>query len=67
VIVSSSESSTEVGVERWCCFDGSGFVLLYKRLDRGRFARVEPTRPADRSVTIAARELALLLEGVRPR
>lgn len=23
--------------------DGSGFVLLYKRLDRGRFARVEPT------------------------
>jgi transposase len=47
--------------------DGSGFVLLYKRLDRGRFARVEPTRPADRSVTIAARELALLLEGVRPR
>ena len=47
--------------------DGSGFVLLYKRLDRGRFARTEPTRPADRSVTIAARELALLLEGVRSR
>ena len=47
--------------------DGSGFVLLYKRLDRGRFARVEPTRPGDRSVTIAHRELALLLEGVRPR
>ena len=47
--------------------DGSGFVLLYKRLDRGRFARVEPTRPGDRSVTVAHRELALLLEGVRPR
>jgi transposase len=47
--------------------DGTGFVLLYKRLDRGRFARVEPTRPGDRSVTIAHRELALLLEGVRPR
>ena len=47
--------------------DGSGFVLLYKRLDRGRFARVEPVRSADRSVTLAARELAVLLEGVRSR
>ncbi len=47
--------------------DGSGFVLLYKRLDRGRFARLEPVRPADRSVTIAARELAVLLEGIRTR
>jgi transposase len=47
--------------------DGSGFVLLYKHLDRGHFARLEPTRPADRSVTLQARELAVLLEGVRTR
>lgn len=47
--------------------DGSGFVLLYKRLDRGRFAAISPTRPSDRSVSIAARELAVLLEGVRTR
>lgn len=26
--------------------DGSGFVLIYKRLDRGHFARMVPTRPA---------------------
>lgn len=47
--------------------DGSGFVLLYKRLDRGRFAALSPTRPSDRSVSLAARELAVLLEGVRSR
>ncbi len=47
--------------------DGSGFVLVYKRLDRGHFARMVPTRPADRSVTLQARELAVLLEGLRTR
>jgi hypothetical protein len=38
-----------------------------KRLDRGRFATLSPTRPSDRSVSLAARELAVLLEGVRSR
>jgi hypothetical protein len=66
-MVSSFESLGEGGAGCWSCFDRSGYVLVTKRLERGRFARVEPTRPADRSVTIAARELALLLEGVRPR
>jgi len=47
--------------------DGSGFVILYKRLDRGHFKRLDATRPGDRSVTIQPRELALLLEGVRAR
>jgi transposase len=47
--------------------DGSGFVLIYKRLDRGHFARMAPTRPGDRSVTLQARELAVLLEGLRTR
>jgi transposase len=47
--------------------DGSGFVLLYKRLDRGHFARLQAVRPGDMSVAIAARELAVLLEGVRSR
>lgn len=43
--------------------DGSGFVLLYKRLDQGRFVIPIPLRPGDRSVSIEPRELALLLEG----
>jgi transposase len=47
--------------------DGSGFVLLYKRLDRGRFAPLAPARPHDRAVAIQARELAVLLDGVRRR
>ena len=47
--------------------DGSGFVILYKRLDRGHFARLAPVRPHDRSVSIEARELAVLLEGLRTR
>jgi transposase len=47
--------------------DGSGFVILYKRLDRGHFVRLAPVGPHDRSVTIHARELAVLLEGIRTR
>lgn len=47
--------------------DGSGFVVLYKRLDRGHFLRLQPTRATDRSITLQARELAPLLEGIRLR
>jgi transposase len=43
--------------------DGSGFVLLYKRLDQHRFVIPMPVLPGDRSVAIEPRELALLLEG----
>lgn len=45
--------------------DGSGFVLLYKRLDRGHFVKLVPVGPHDRTVSIEARELAVLLEGIR--
>lgn len=47
--------------------DGSGFVILYKRLDRGHFARLTPVGLHDRSISIQARELAVLLEGIRTR
>lgn len=45
--------------------DGSGFVILYKRLDRGRFRVLAAVRPGERSVQLDGRELAPLLEGFR--
>ncbi len=44
-------------------WDGSGFVLYYKRLERGRFQR--PVRGADgERVRIDASQLAMLLDGI---
>ena len=43
--------------------DGSGLVILYKRLDAGRFLLPAALLAGDRSVRIEPRELALLLEG----
>jgi transposase len=45
--------------------DGTGFVILYKRLDERTFSVPKPTAPADRSVAIALDELALVLDGRR--
>lgn len=45
--------------------DGTGFVVLYKRLDERTFSVPRPTAPADRSVAIALEELALVLVGRR--
>lgn len=45
--------------------DGTGFVILYKRLDERTFNVPKPTLPADRSVAIACEELALVLNGRR--
>lgn len=47
--------------------DGTGFVILYKRLDERTFIVPMPTRPADRSVAISLDELALVLDGRRPQ
>ena len=44
--------------------DGRGYCLLYKRLDRGAY-RIPLAIPADaRHVSVSARELAMLLEGI---
>lgn len=44
--------------------DGSGLVIVYKRLDRGRFQIPAAVRPGERSVRIEPRELAVLLAGL---
>jgi transposase len=47
--------------------DGSGLVLLYKRLDQGRFQIPAAVLAGDRSVKIEPRELAVLLAGLERR
>ena len=44
-------------------WERGGFVLWYKRLERGRF-RVPGLGPEQKSVTLDAGQLAMLLEGV---
>jgi len=47
---------------------GSGLVILYRRLDAGRFRLPGAVLAGNRSVAIEPRVLALLLEGhIRPR
>lgn len=43
--------------------DGSGFVILYKRLDRGHFHVPAAVFPGDRAVRLDPRELAPVLDG----
>lgn len=44
--------------------DATGYCVIYKRLDRGTY-RIPLAIPSDATrVTISARELAILLEGV---
>ena len=45
-------------------WDGDGFALFYKRLERGRFAR---TVVNDLSVQMSKQELMMLLEGLSDR
>jgi len=44
-------------------FDRGGFVLWYKRLERGRF-RVPQFSTRKRSISLEASELAMLLDGI---
>ena len=45
-------------------WDRSGFWLLYKRLEQGRFRLPRPRREGDAGIEMEATELALLLEGI---
>lgn len=45
-------------------WDRTGYLILYKRLERGTFALATEPRSGERHVEIDAGELALMLEGV---
>ena len=44
-------------------WDHGGFVLWYKRLERGRF-RVPRVAPSERSVQLDGAQLTMLLDGI---
>jgi transposase len=44
--------------------DGRGYCLFYKRLDRGTYRIPLAIPPGARQVSVSARELALVLEGI---
>lgn len=45
------------------CWDEGGFVVYYKRLERGRFKLPRP-EPGEQTVQIDAASLAMLLQGI---
>jgi transposase len=48
------------------CWDRGGFVLYYKRLERGRF-RLPEVAPGSEEVQLDATQLAMLLDGIDVR
>lgn len=45
-------------------FDGTGFCLFYKRLDKGTFCVPTPLRDGDQVVVLTERALEDLLDGI---
>lgn len=45
-------------------WQASGFLLLYKRLERGTFKLPKTPGPGDKSLKIGSADLALMLEGI---
>ena len=45
-------------------WEPSGYLLIYKRLERGRFRLPRSPRPGARHVEMEATELALMMEGI---
>jgi transposase len=45
-------------------WEPSGYLLIYKRLERGRFHLPRSPRPGARHVEMEAAELMLMLEGI---
>lgn len=47
--------------------DGKGYVILYRRLDRGRYRIPLAIPPGARTVSVSRRELEILFEGIDAR
>lgn len=60
VFVFLSKGMTHIKALTW---SRGGFVILFKRLERGRF-RFPARAPGSRTVTIDATELAMMLDGI---
>ncbi len=45
-------------------WDRTGYLLLYKRLERGTFHLITPAVPGERHVEMDAGELGLMMEGL---
>jgi transposase len=45
-------------------WEPSGFLLLYKRLERGRFRFPFAPAPGQRQIEMSATDLALMMEGI---
>jgi transposase len=45
-------------------WEPSGYLLIFKRLERGRFHLPRPPRPGDRHVEMEATDLTLMMEGI---
>jgi transposase len=59
VFIFINKPRTHIKVLYW---DGDGFALFYKRLERGRFAR---TASSDIAQSLRREELMMLLEGLQ--
>ena len=45
-------------------WEPSGFLLVYKRLERGRFCFPFEPQPGERQIEMGATDLALMMEGI---
>jgi transposase len=45
-------------------WEPSGYLLIFKRLERGRFHLPRAPRPGERHVEMESTELALMMEGI---
>lgn len=64
VFVFINRRKTQVKLLLWT---RGGYMILHKRLEKGRFNFIKHVRPGVKSVQIDVHELSMLLEGLRPQ